>query len=130
MFVVCRSQRTLRVRAVLDHLAHELLAQPAAAVLLEDVDVREVDERVAVGHGPAEADLAVAVVEADDALRLVDQPVLGLARPAERPVRDLAQEPVHLAPVDPLLRIVQLEAVAERPFQADTVRSRKPPCSS
>ena len=44
MFVVWSSQRTPAYGPVLDHLAHELLAEPAPAVGLEDVDVGEVDE--------------------------------------------------------------------------------------
>ena len=70
----------MRELAALDHLADELLPQPAASVLLEYVDVREVDERHAVGRRAAEPDLALAVVEADDPRRLVDQPVLRLSR--------------------------------------------------
>ena len=41
---------------------------PRPAVLLEHVDVREVRERDAVARRAAEADLPLAVVEADDAL--------------------------------------------------------------
>ena len=58
------------VRAVVDHLADELDAEPAAAMLRQDVDVGEVDVRDSVGRGPAEADLAAVAVEADDPLRL------------------------------------------------------------
>src|SRR3954451_9728136 len=101
-------------RAVLDHLAHELLPQPTAAVLLEDVHVREVDERSAVRRRAAEADLTVAVVEPDDARGAVDQAILCLARPARRPVAHLAEEAVLLVPVDAPLVVVQLEPVADR----------------
>src|SRR3954453_22241992 len=99
------------VRAVLDHLAHELLAQSAPAVLAEDVDVGEVREREAVRERAAEANLALTVIESDDARGLVDQPVLRLTRASLGPVRLLAEEAVHLGPVDALLGIVQLQAV-------------------
>ena len=62
-------------RPALDHLAHELGAEAAAAVLGQHVDVREVDERDAVAEGAREPDLPVTVVETDDALRLTDQPL-------------------------------------------------------
>ena len=55
------------VGTVLDHLAHELLAEPTPAIGLEDVDVRQVHERHTVGLRAAEADLSGAVVETDDA---------------------------------------------------------------
>ena len=55
------------VRPVLDDLAHELDAEPAAAALLEHIDVGEVDEarRVAVDRA-GEPDLAPVLVDADD----------------------------------------------------------------
>src|SRR5205085_11479226 len=71
--------------AVLDHLAHEVLPQAAAAVLGQHVDVREVSDRDAVRGRATEADLPVAVVEPDDASRDVDQMLLCLARAADRP---------------------------------------------
>jgi hypothetical protein len=37
---------------------------------------------------------------------------------------------VHFSLVDPSLRVIDLDAVAECSLQADTVRSLKPPCSS
>src|SRR5437899_9919962 len=86
---VARMEEPLPVgpRASLHHLAHELDAEPAAAELGEHVDVREVDRGDAVGKRAGEADLAAAGVEADDAARLPDRPLDGLALPALRPVR-------------------------------------------
>ena len=65
----------------------ELDAEAASAVLLEHVDVGEVRLHVPVRERPREADLLVAVVEADDASRAVDEIVLHLSRPPFRPVR-------------------------------------------
>ena len=70
------------------------------------------------------------MVEADDAGRLADEPLLHVAGTAERPVRLLAEEAVDLVEIDPLLRVVELEPVAELAPHADSVRRRKPPCSS
>ena len=75
---------------------HELDAEAAAAVLVEHVDVREIDEArgVAVDR-PGEADLAAVPVEADDARARVDQLVLPLARSSLRPVRLAPEVRVH-----------------------------------
>ena len=66
---IARVQEPLRVdeRPFVHGEAHQLDAEAAAAVLVEDVDVREVRLRVAVGQRPREADLPPLVVEADDA---------------------------------------------------------------
>ncbi len=113
MSVVWSSHLIPAYGLVLDHLAHERLAEAAAAVVGEHVDVREVRDREAVGDGAAEADLALAVVEADDACCLVDQPILRLPGAPGRPVALLAEEAVHLGAVDPRCVVVELEPVAE-----------------
>src|SRR5262245_46232277 len=118
------------VRATLDHLADELDAEPAAAVGRQHVDVGEVHHRDAVAGRTAEAGLLTAVVEADHAPRLADELLLDGVRPAGRPVRVLGDEAVDGGDVDPGRVVVQLEAVAEVAPHADSVRSRKPPCSS
>src|SRR5206468_11182008 len=104
-------------------LPHDLLAQTAASVLLEQVDVREVDDRHAVRRGTAEADLTLTVVETDDSGRLVDQAILGLPRPPCRPVALVAQVAMHLGAVDPALVVVELEPVGEGALHA-MIRSR------
>src|SRR4029079_4937724 len=81
--------------ALLDHLANELHAEPLPAVRREDVDVREIDERDAVRERAREAELALAVVDADDALRLVDQPRDDGEWPPFRPVRVVGEEVVN-----------------------------------
>src|SRR5256885_673493 len=89
----------LGVRAVVDGLANELDAETAASILLEHVNVCEVHERDAVGEGAREADLPVAVVEADHALRLPNEPLDDLARPSFRPVglvREVIVNGVHV----------------------------------
>src|SRR6185312_4488824 len=120
----------VRVRAVVDHLPDELLPQSAPAVLREHVDVREVGDGEPVAERAAEADLAVAVVEPDDTRGLAHEALLRLPRSAGRPIRLLGQEAMHLADVDAGHIVVELDAVAERALHAESVRSRKPPCSS
>src|SRR5207247_5076319 len=93
--------------------ADELDAEPAAAELGEHVDVGEVDRRDAVGEGAGEADLAPAGVEADDAARLADRPLDGLARAALRPVRVVREEVVNRVHVDPAGVVVELDALAQ-----------------
>src|SRR5439155_17760410 len=66
----------------------------------------------------------------DDARRLPHEPFDRLAGAASGPVRLLGEEPVHLGEVDPLLVVVQLDPVPEIANHAETVRRRKPPCSS
>src|SRR4029079_8438895 len=97
--------------------------EAATAVLLEHVDVREINERVPIRGRPCEPDLAIAVVDADDARGRIDQAVLQLTRTAERPVGTLAQEAVHLRAVDAVLRVVDFDPVAEIPCHANS-RSR------
>ncbi len=63
------------VRAVVHHLADELHGESAPAVLGQHVDVGEIDQRDAVRKCSREADLSIAVVDADDALRLADEPL-------------------------------------------------------
>src|SRR5581483_6550197 len=70
------------------------------------------------------------VIEADDTRRLVDEQPDVLERPALRPVRLLREVSMHRGDVDPVAVVVELEAVAELALQADSVRSRNPPCSS
>ena len=112
----------VRVRAVLDHLADELDAEAAAAALVENVDVGEVEEAAAVELGRAgEADLAAVVVEADDADAAVDQRVLLLARAARGPVRVGAEVRVDGVAVDPGRIVVELVAVAEVALHAASV---------
>src|SRR5262249_8946408 len=106
-----------------DHLAHHRLAEAASAVLRQEVDVGEVDEGHAVRRGAAEADLPVAVVQADDARRFGDQPVLRPACAAPRPVADVAQEAMHLGAVDRVSRGVELEPTPEVALHASS-RSR------
>ena len=74
-----------RVRAVLDRLAHELDAESAAAVLRQHVDVEQPGVGGVVGGHAAEADLPVAVVEADDARGVVDQVLHRLVAAARAP---------------------------------------------
>ena len=101
------------IRPVLDDLPDELDAQSVAAVLVEDVDVREVDEPrgVAVDR-PREADLVAVLVEPDDVAARVDQLVLAPARPPLRPVRG-REEGVDRLPVEPRAVVVELVAVFE-----------------
>src|SRR5581483_4466389 len=129
---VCRVQQPLQVceRPMLDHLAYERLPQSAAAVLREHVDVGEVDERDAVGNPTADPDVALAVVQPDHAVRIVDERVLDLVRATARPVALLADEAVDGGTVDSRGIVVELEAVPQRPPHADNVLRRKPPCSS
>ena len=127
----CAAATRAGERAVVDHLAHERLTEAAAAELRQDVDVREVGERDAVADRPAEADLALAVVEADDARRVPHQALLDVERPTRGPVALVAEVAVHLDEVDAFLVVVELEPVAQVAARhAETVRRRNPPCSS
>ena len=119
------------VRPVLDHLADELDAEPAAAVLGQHVDVGEVGDATRRRRPPGRSRPGAAVVvEADDPLRLADEPLDRLARPPLRPVR-LGQERVDRVDVDPRGIVVELvPAVELSDHPARSVRSRKPPCSS
>src|SRR3990170_6915443 len=119
-----------RERPLVDAEADELDPQPAATMLLEHVDVREIRLHVAVRQRAREADLAIFVVEADDTRGGVDQLVLNPTRPPARPVGLLAQVPVHRLAVDPPRVVVELVAVAEIASHAVSVRRRKPPWNS
>ena len=101
------------VRAVLDHFAHEFDAETAGAVCGKDVDVREVCERRPVRERAREADLAIAVVEADDALRSSDEPFDDVARPARGPVGLVGEEVVHRVDVDTRGIVVEDKAVGQ-----------------
>ena len=106
--------RHAREGAVPDHLADELHTEPAPAELREHVDVGEVGDRDPVGERPAEPDLPCVPVEADNSVRLADEALDGLRRPAERPVRLGRQEPVHLVEVNAGRIVVELEPLGER----------------
>src|SRR6478609_5861535 len=121
----------VRIGPVVDHLADELHAEPAPAVLLEHVDVGDVDEAGCVAiDGTREADLAAVAIDPDDAVARVDQLVLALPRAAFGPVRLAAQIPVHRVAVEPCRIVVELVAVAEVALHALSVRRRKPPLYS
>src|SRR3954447_11549336 len=99
----------LRVGAVLHGLAHELDAEPATPVLRQHVDVEQPRIGGVVRGHAAEADLAVAVVEADEARCVVDQVLHRRERASERPVRVLADVAVHGRDVDPVAVVVELD---------------------
>ena len=102
----------VRVGAVLDRLADELEPEPPPSVLGQDVHVGEIGDRGAVRHRPGEADLALAVVEADDAVGLADQPFDRLARASLRPV-GTGEERVGGVEVDASRIVVELEPARE-----------------
>jgi hypothetical protein len=78
-------------------------------VLGQHVDVGEIDERDAVRERPGEADLPLAVVDADYALCLADQPLNHFVRPPLRPVGLVREVVVHRGNVDPARVVVELE---------------------
>src|SRR5205085_6321981 len=94
-------------------LAHELDAESASAVGRENVDVGQVDEGCAVREGAREADLPPAVVEADDAIGVADEPLDDIARPPCCPVRLVREEVVHGVDIDACRIVVENETVAE-----------------
>jgi hypothetical protein len=100
-------------RSPLDQLADKLDTEAAAAVVREDVDVREVGDRRPVREGACKRDLALAVVDADDAVGLADEAVNGVARPSLRPVRVVGEVVVDGVDVDARRVVVELEPVAE-----------------
>jgi hypothetical protein len=65
---------------------------------------------LAVRDGAREADQPLAVVEADDTRRLADEPLDGIARPSERPVRVFGEERVQGVDIHAITIVVQLEA--------------------
>ena len=71
-------------RPLVDAEAHELDAEAVPAMLLEDVDVREIRLDVPVRDRAREPDLRRPVVQPDDARGAVDQRVLRRARPPLR----------------------------------------------
>ena len=80
-------------------------------MLREHIDVREVGQpRIGRVDRAGEADLSGAPVEADDAVRTLDQAVHLVPRPAGRPVRLLRDEAVHLVEIDPSPVVVELVA--------------------
>src|SRR5690349_587549 len=92
--------RVARREQVSPHAAHfgvvhdrrdQRLAEAAAALALEDVDVGEPRERRAIGHHAREADLLVAAVDAERD-RVGDRLLDGLARDSARPVALFRQE--------------------------------------
>ncbi len=113
MHVACVQQPpAVFVGPVVDHVPQQPLAQSAPAVLGEHIHVGEIGERNTIGHGAAETDLPFSVVEADDAARLVDEPLLCFQRSADRPVRLRRQERVDGLDVDPALVVVEFDAHA------------------
>ena len=77
-----------------------------------------------------EADLAVVVVEADDPRSLAHELLDIRVRTPARPVRLLGEVPVHRWEVDTRAVVVQLKAAFNFALHAESVRRRKPPCSS
>ena len=112
---VCSSQRTFANAAPVDDLADDLLAEPAAAMLRQDVDVGEVRDRMPVRDGAREADLAPRVVDANNARRAADERLDRVAGPPLGPVRLLGQVAMHLVDVDTLDVVVQLVPVRKLP---------------
>ena len=101
------------VRPVLDGFTDELEPETVAAVLLEDVHIREIDEACGVAIDNArKADLVRAVVEADGPRTAVDQRVLPGTGAALGPVR-LREERMDCGAVDASRIVVQLVAVFE-----------------
>src|SRR5919201_1152507 len=99
--------------AAFDHLAYELDAEPATPEGRQDVDVGEIDERDPVGDGAAEADLAAAVIQADDAGSLAHEAGDGRVRASARPVRLVREIVVDGVDVDSRGIVVEDEAVRE-----------------
>jgi hypothetical protein len=119
---------SVRVRPVLDDLAHKLDAEAPATMRIEHVDVGEVHEacRVTVDR-TCEADLRAILVEPDDVVARVDQLVLPRARSPLRPLRLAAEVFVHGLAIESSSIVVELVAVAEVALHALSVRRRKPP---
>ena len=101
-------------RAFLDAEPDELDSEALAAMVGQDVDVREVGQP-RIGHvdRAGETHLRAVEVDTDDPVRALDQAAHRLPRATGRPVRLLGDEAVHLVEVDPGRVVVELVAAGE-----------------
>lgn len=84
-------------------------------------DAGEVGDDVAVGDDPREADLALAVVGADDASRRAHELLDELPRTVLRPVRLGREEAMHLGGVDAGWIVLELQ-LTDSPLRAEYAR--------
>ena len=85
-----------------------------------DVTVGEIGDPVAVGDGAAEPDKVLSVVDPNDTLRLFDESLDFVVRPAERPMGVVGQEVVDGSNIDPTRIVIEFVAVGKRALHLET----------